>query len=91
MPPFQIKLQWSLCKMAGRRGCQDNFIEIYEKTTALVDRNKQICGDEARDMIYNSNHLYLRAYASRPQFMPTFKVMFTVFTYGTYYAMCRYM
>jgi len=72
--------------MTTARDCTDNYLEYYDRTTSLPDRQRVYC--EAKlaasetDRRTASNVAYLRLFAANVELLPRFHIVYTPFLAG---------
>ena len=84
LPLVQVSLRWDEFTMSTPSKCDDSYIEVYDRTTALADLKKQYCGNMAKYSQSTSNHVYMRVFALNTEFLPKFTTLFTIYTMGMY-------
>ena len=81
---LQVYLAFQSYEMTHPQSCDDAFVEVYDRTTAMSDKQKKYCGNEAKHFKSSSNHFYVHLHSANPFQNPQFNAIFTIFTEGNW-------
>ncbi|CAH1778779.1 unnamed protein product [Owenia fusiformis] len=62
--------------------CGDSYLAVYDSSTSESHKGESICGGQPKPFKSRSNVVYLRMFAKNKLIEPTFKVLYSTFSYA---------